>query len=236
MADSRGCGGPGHELAWGAGRAAGLNPARQWEVLSLLLPDAVVWSWSCWRCPSPPALVTSPSSGTRNVCSHHDVCWLEAWGRKQRRAWEQALAPVLGVDVSGGYQLSLRDLPSPGMCLWLSLPLLQLCIPVPCLIDTQLKCASIQHKIMRTSCLGLTFPGREVKPYGDACSLSPLDGAKSCSHLLSFIAERSLLHLLLGANEASRAVCLLQFGKMKCPVQNPSGFYHLYKVASLSMW
>lgn len=83
------------------------------------------------------------------------------------------------------------------------------------------------------------FSECEVKPYGDAYSLSPLDGAKSCSPLLCLRAGKSLLMHFLGEKEAlriPRAVCLLQFGKIKCLVQNPSVFYHLFQVGKLSVW
>lgn len=60
---------------------------------------------SCWLCPSSPTLTTSASYGKRaNTCSQHPSRGLEAWGRKQRQAWEQTTAPVLGADVSGSYQ------------------------------------------------------------------------------------------------------------------------------------
>lgn len=161
VADSSGCWGHGDERAWGEGRAARSHPTRQREVLGLLLPSAVVWSCSCWPYPSSPALTTSPSFGRRsNACSQRPAQGLDAWGRMQRWAWEQSLALVSGLDISGGYQPSLCDLPSPGMCLRLPLSSLQLYVPMPCLINTQPKRASVRHKIMRTSCPGLTLPGR----------------------------------------------------------------------------
>lgn len=182
--------------------------------------------------PAPAHLPSPHPCGRRSdACSQHPTQGLKAWGRKRRQVWERTLAPVSGVDVSAGYQPSLRDLPSPGTCLRLPLPPLRLCVPMPCLINAQPKDAPLQHKIMHMSCSGLTLPGREVKPDGDAYSLSSVDGAKSCCPSLSLRDDRSLLKLLLGANEAAQlpvAECLLLFRKIKCPMQNPDVFYHLF--------
>lgn len=96
--------------------------------------------------PAPARLPSSHHLPPAGGQTQQHVWCLEACGRKQRWAWEEALAPVLGVDCGGGYQLSLHDLPSPGTCLRLPLRPLQLCLPVPCLIHTQAKCALMQHK------------------------------------------------------------------------------------------
>lgn len=85
----------------------------------------------------------------------------------------------------------------------------------------------------------MTLLGKEVKPGGDAYSLPSVDGAKSCSRPLSLRDERSLLKLLLGANEASRlpmAVCLLQFRKIVPNAESQCVLPSIYKVAKLSMW
>lgn len=176
------------------------------------------------------------------ACLHITILWQEVWhmqpapaqdpdtwGRKQRQAWKKAIAPALGSDISSSY------LPCPGTCL--PLPPLQLCVLMSCLITTQTKRAPVWHKKSAWVALDWLY-WCEVKPYGNAYSLSPLDGAKSCSPPLCLSTEKSLLKLFQGAKEASwlpRAMCLLQFGKIKCPVQNPRVFSHLFQVEKLSM-
>lgn len=158
----------------------------------------------------------------QTACPHITILWQEVWcmqpapaqgpetwGRKQRKAWKKAIAPALRSDISSGYLLC------SGACL----PPLQLCVPMPCLITTQTKWApSWPKKLHELPWIDFTL--YEVKPNGNAYSLSPLDGAKSCSPPLCLRAEKSLLKHFQGTKEASllpKAMCLLQFWKIKVP-------------------
>lgn len=120
---------------------------------------------------------------------------LETWGRKQRQAWRKAIAPALGSDISSSY------LPCPGTCLCLCF----LCSSVyPCHALSPHRPNELHCDIKKMHELPwVDFIEYEVKPYGDAYSLSPLDGAKSCSPPLCLRAGKSLLKLSLGAKEAS---------------------------------
>lgn len=83
----------------------------------------------------------------------------------------------------------------------------------------------------------IDFTWYQVKPYGNAYSLSPLDGAESCSPPLCLRAEKSLLKLFQGAKEASllpRVFASVQENKV--PSAEPSVFSYLFQVEKLSMW
>lgn len=154
-----------------------------------------VWSWSCCPCPRLPAL-TSPSCGRRS-----DTC-----SQLQHRVW------------TPGEERSDRYGKKPQLLLWNLTSAAVTCLVQECVYDSAFSVSLCTHAIpyhhtdqMSSIMTGknvhelawIDFIWYEVKPYGNAYSLSPLDGAKSCSPPLCLTAEKSLLKLFLGAKEAS---------------------------------
>lgn len=94
-------------------------------------------------------------------------------GKKAETGMEKSHSSCFGV-------WHQRQLPALSRNVSVPLPPLQRCVPMSCLITTQTKWAPLWHKKM-LKLPWVDFIEYEVKPYGDAYSLSPLDGAKSCS-------------------------------------------------------